>query len=123
MFKKLLAAGLLATAAIGTVAVPGVASAQVYVQVAPPPLRAEVVPAPRHGHVWVPGHWEWRGHRHFWVSGHWIAARPGYRYYGPRWAERNGRWYYEQGRWGRGDSDHDGIPNRYDRHPYNPYRG
>ena len=116
MLKKLLAAGLLA-AAIGTVSAPAVS--QVYVQVAPPPLRHEVVPAPRRGHVWVPGHWVWRGHRHHWAPGHWVVARKGYRYYGARWAQRDGRWYYEQGRW---DRDHDGVPNRYDRRPDNPSR-
>src|SRR5687767_14122437 len=71
MLKKLLAAGLLA-ATIGTISVP--AFAQVYVQVAPPSLRHEVVPSPRHGHLWVPGHWAWRGHRHHWVPGHWVVA-------------------------------------------------
>ena len=121
MFRKLLAAAVVATA-LGTAVAPEVASAQVYVQVAPPPLRVEPVPAPRRGYVWVPGHWQWRGHRHVWVAGHWIGARPGYRYYGPRWVEHNGRWLYESGRWGRGDADRDGIPDRYDRHPRNPYR-
>jgi hypothetical protein len=123
MFRKLLAAAVLSTAALGAVVVPSVASAQVYIQTAPPPLRVEPVPAPRRGHVWVPGHWQWRGHRHVWVPGTWIVARRGYAYVQPRWIERDGRWYYERGRWGRGDRDHDGIPNRRDRHPNNPNRG
>ena len=75
MFRKLLAAAVLSTAALGAVVVPSVASAQVYIQTAPPPLRVEPVPAPRRGHVWVPGHWQWRGHRHVWVPGTWIVAR------------------------------------------------
>ena len=116
MLKKLLAAGMLA-ATIGTIPVPAVA--QVYVEVAPPPLRHEVVPSHRRGHVWVPGHWVWRGYRHHWVPGHWVVARRGYRYNSPHWSERNGRWYYESGRW---DRDGDGVPNRYDRRPNNPYR-
>src|SRR5215207_8303165 len=80
MFKKLLAAAIISTAAIGTVAVPGVATAQVYVQPAPPPLRAEPAPGHRRGHVWSPGHWQWRGHRYVWIPGHYIAGRPGYAY-------------------------------------------
>ncbi|MFM9436973.1 hypothetical protein ACFDR9_004060 [Janthinobacterium sp. CG_23.3] len=90
-----------------------------YVQVAPPPPRYERTPRARHGYVWSPGHWEWRGRRHAWVAGNWIAERRGYVYRNPAWAQRDGRWYMEQGRWsqhgGRGDSDRDGIPNRYDR--------
>ena len=34
----------------------------------PPPPRYEVVPAPRRGMVWVPGHW---AGPHTWVDGHW----------------------------------------------------
>ncbi len=85
-----------------------------YVREAPPPPRYEPVPHPRHGYVWAPGHWEWRGHRHDWVGGMWIAERPGYVYRAPAWRQRDGGWYMEQNGWARGDSDHDGIPNRYD---------
>jgi hypothetical protein len=93
-----------------------------YVEVAPPPPRSERVHRSRPGYIWSPGHWEWRGHRHQWVPGVWLADRPGYLYNPPVWVQRDGRWYMEQGRWiprgpgrgGRGDSDRDGIPNRYD---------
>jgi WXXGXW repeat (2 copies) len=33
---------------------------------------AEIAPAPRTGHIWVPGRYEARGTREAWVSGHWI---------------------------------------------------
>lgn len=105
---------------------------------APPPPRYEAVPRPRHGQVWVPGHWEWRGRHHVWVSGHWVQARPGYYYRPPRWEQRNGQWEMHDGRWDRDshrvpdrydrrgdrdrDRDRDGVPNRYDRRPDNPYR-
>ena len=36
-----------------------------------------------------------------------------------KWRERGGRWEYDRGRW---DRDGDGVPNRYDRRPNNPYR-
>lgn len=90
-----------------------------YITVAPPPPRYEVIPAPRPGFVWSPGYWDWRGNRHEWIGGNWIASRPGYVYTQPRWAQRDGHWYREEARWERGpngDRDHDGIPNRYDRH-------
>ena len=41
---------------------PAASAAQLIVQVAPPPPRVEVVPAPRRGMVWSPGHWN-RGDR------------------------------------------------------------
>jgi hypothetical protein len=102
---------------------PTIASAQVGVSVvirdAPPPPRYERVPGPRVGYIWSPGYWEWRGHRHQWVGGTWVASRPGYIYTQPRWVEYNGGWRREEARWERGpngDRDHDGVPNRYDRH-------
>ncbi|MDD2713617.1 MAG: YXWGXW repeat-containing protein [Simplicispira sp.] len=111
---------------------------------APPPLRHEAQPRPRRGHVWVQGHWEWRGQRHAWVPGQWIQARPGQHYRQPQWDQRDGRWMMQRGGWdhdGRGrsgngngngngwnregsgrDRDGDGVPNRYDSRPDNPRR-
>jgi hypothetical protein len=86
---------------------------------APPPPRYEATPHPRRGMAWVPGHWEWRGNRHVWMQGHWVKARPGHHYREPRWVERGGRWQMQPGGW---DRDGDGVPNRYDRRPDNPYR-
>ncbi len=86
---------------------------------APPPPRHEAAPRPRRGMVWVPGHWEWRGHRHVWMQGHWVKARPGYHYRPHRWEERDGRWRMQPGGW---DRDGDGVPDRHDRQPGNPYR-
>lgn len=91
---------------------------QLYIGSAPPAPIYEVVPAARHGYVWAPGYWEWRGHRHSWVRGHYVAARPGYVYAPPSWRERGGRWYMEPARWDRHDRDRDGIPDRYERRGY-----
>lgn len=95
------------------------AQAQVYVEIAPPAPRHEVVPAARPGYVWANGHYEWRGNQYVWVPGHWITARSGYEFREPRWVQRgNGQWYMVGGNWERGaygDRDHDGVPNRYDR--------
>ena len=98
-------------------------SGGVYVNIGPPPpAYYEVVPAPRHGWAWVPGYWEWTGHRYQWIAGHWVRSRPGHVYYAPRWYRSAGHWYYVRGGWRAWDVDGDGVPNRYDRYPHNPYR-
>jgi hypothetical protein len=114
--KTILAAAFAATLmGLGATA----AQAQVYVQVAPPAPRHEVVPAARPGYVWSNGHYEWRGNQYVWVPGHWLTARSGYEFREPRWVQRgNGEWYMVGGNWERGpygDRDHDGIQNRHDR--------
>jgi hypothetical protein len=85
--------------------------------VAPPPPRFERVPRPRHGYIWAPGHWEWRGNRHEWVSGLWIAERPGYVYAQPSWYQRDGHWFMAPSHWNahNRDGDRDGIPDRMER--------
>ena len=89
------------------------------VQIGPPPLRHEIIPAHRRGYIWVPGYWNWRGHRHVWVAGSWVRERRGYIYQPHRWEQRGNGWYFNRGRW---DRDGDGIPDRRDRHPNNPTR-
>ena len=121
MIKKTLLATLFA-ASLGGIAAPAAAAVDVFVQVAPPAPRYEVVPAPRYGYTWAPGYWDWRGHRHVWVSGRWVRERPGYYYNHSRWVERDGGWYMQRGNWARGDRDRDGVPNYADRAPDNPRR-
>ena len=96
---KRLIAGSLLTMGLAASALP--AAAAVYVEVAPPAPRYEVVPAARAGWVWAPGYWEWRHHRHVWVGGHWIRERHGHVYVPARWVEHRGRWVYEPGTWVR----------------------
>ncbi len=105
---------LAASAATSALAAP----LSVDVRIGPPPVRYEAVPAPRAGHVWTPGYWDWQRNRHHWVAGTWVSARPGYVYAQPTWVNSGGRWHLYRGAWARGggDRDHDGIPNRYDRH-------
>jgi len=68
MIKTSLIAVAIAAGTLGAVTTtPAAAQAVFQVQVAPPPPRVEVVPAPRRGQVWVPGYWDWRGHRHVWA--------------------------------------------------------
>ncbi|WP_093199458.1 hypothetical protein [Variovorax sp. YR750] len=69
--------------------------AQVYVVPAPPPPRRYYAPPPPPRHYYGPGY-----HRDH--------------HYDRRWDDRR--------RYGRRDNDGDGVPNRYDRRPNNPYR-
>jgi len=123
MFQKSFAATCLVLAALGTATVtPVFAESNIGLRGAPPPPRYERVPAPRRGHVWVPGHWEANGPTYVWISGVWVQERPGYRYATPAWVQRDGRWEMRPGGWQRGDRDGDGVPNRFDRRPDDPYR-
>lgn len=122
MTNRKLILGSLIAAIIGSASLPSAARTNVdfYLNVAPPPLRYEVVPAPRVGRVWVPGFWDWRYNRHYWVPGHYVRHRPGYYYQPARWAYRGDRYHYSRPGW-RHDRDGDGVPNRFDRAPGNPY--
>jgi hypothetical protein len=126
--KKVMVSVLFAAGTIGAVVtpLPSIAAVDIQLNFSPPPVRVEPIPVPRRGYVWSPGYWDWRGNRHVWVEGFWIQERPGYYYRPHQWVERGGHWYLERGRWdtarrGR-DSDRDGIPDRRDAHPYDPYR-
>ncbi len=118
--KKLILGSLIAATLVGS-SIPAAARTNVdfVVNVGPPALHYEHVPAPRAGLVWVPGYWDWRFERYRWVRGHWTRHRPGYYYEPVRWAGHHGHHYRHGGRWR--DRDGDGVPNRYDRAPYNPY--
>lgn len=135
--KRLSLAALIALAAtaapLTSMAGPRV---DLFVGVAPPAPLVERMPPQRLGYVWAPGHWEWNGRRHVWLAGYWVAARPGYAYSAPVWMRREGGRYLQPERWtpARGyerrydgprhdrDRDHDGVPDRYDHRPDDPYR-
>ena len=117
MNRKTLLSAAFATALMGFGAA---AQAQsLTVRIAPPAPRHEVVPVARAGHVWVRGHYQWRGNQYAWVPGHFVRARAGYVYREPHWVQRaNGTWFMVGNTWERGgrrDIDHDGIANRNDR--------
>ena len=150
MHKKTLIGAAFAAALMGF----GAAAQAQYtaiVSVAPPAPRHEVVPAPREGWVWAPGHYEYRGNEYRWVEGSWMRDRSGYEYREPRWVQRgDGSWVLVGNNWERrmerearrearmapdADFDRDGIANRHDRDidgdgirngrdrsPYNPRR-
>jgi hypothetical protein len=112
------AAALMGATAMAAPAVVATGPDGIVISIAPPQPRYEVVPAAREGHIWVPGHYEWRNGRYDWMAGHWVRERPGYRWEEARWVQRpDGNWYLTGGDWRRGpygDRDRDGVANRYD---------
>lgn len=100
----------------------------IIIKKAPPAPRHEAMPKARRGYDWVPGYWNWNGRRHEWVAGHWEKLRPGYVYQRANWHHDRDGWHLERGGWraerhaALRDRDRDGVPNRYDSRPNNPYR-
>ena len=96
---------VLCVASLGSLSVPMAASAEVgiYLNVAPPPVRYEAVPAARHGYVWSPGYWNAQNNKHVWKSGHWEHDRAGYRYAQPTWSQHDDRWQLNRGHWNKND--------------------
>jgi hypothetical protein len=118
--RKALFAAIVAST-LGAFPLAASADKVIVVEEAPPPLKHEVVPAPRHGYVWAPGYWDWRHGHYTWVNGHWEKERHGMYWHPNRWEQRNGRWEFEHGGWhnerfaeNHHDRDHDGIPDRHD---------
>lgn len=74
---------------------------EVRVNMAPPPMRVEVQSArPSPGHIWIAGHWAWRGGAHVWISGHWaMPPQPGMVWEPARWNNRGGQWGFQEGHW------------------------
>ena len=122
-FRKSMLAALCA-ATVGIIALPLPASAQVniYFNVAPPPVRYEVVPAPRQGYVWSSGYWNARGSRHVWQAGHWERDRAGYQFAQPTWTQQGDRWELERGRWKKGKHDSSGAHDEGGHASGNPHQ-
>ena len=99
--RKLLMVGLAAAAL--TFPLASEARVNVEIGVAPPPPRYEVIPPAQVGYVWAPGYWAWDDghHHHVWHKGRYVLERHGYRWTADHWAEHNGRYRYEAGRWER----------------------
>ncbi|MFD1554200.1 YXWGXW repeat-containing protein [Paraburkholderia silviterrae] len=66
---------------------------------APPAPRAEVMPPPRAGYVWDPGHWRWERGAYIWAPGHWQPVRRGYRWVPGHWVARGPNWRWVPGHW------------------------
>jgi hypothetical protein len=80
---------------------PAVEPQVVIVDVAPPPLRTEDIPAAREGYTWAPGYWSWNGASYAWVDGHYVQDQQGSTYVAPRWESSNGRYSFYGERWDR----------------------
>jgi hypothetical protein len=140
MLKRQWLLAALVASSISAISAPASAAVGIYLDVAPPAPRYEVVPASRVGFVWAPGYWDWRNGRHVWVRGHWVRERRGMYWHPDRWEQLDGRWTLQRGSWNREewrerrlaegaprreglrDRDGDGVPDRYDRAPDNPRR-
>ena len=100
--KKVLVSALLAAGMISAVVIPlPSVAAELYINIAPPAQRYEVVPEQRAGYVWAPGYWNYQENNHVWVPGTSYPTREGYVYQPHRWVERDGRWSQQEGRWER----------------------
>lgn len=99
LYLTMLALGgvLLGTAACASAQTPR----RVYVRVAPPAERVEVVTvSPGPGHVWVKGYYRWTGRAYVWVPGRWVVVRRGYHTWVPgHWAHDRHGWYWIEGHW------------------------
>ncbi len=67
----------------------------------PPAPRREIRPRrPSLRHVWVGGHWAYRGSRYVWVQGRWtVPPRHGARWVAAHWTRRHGGWVFVAGYW------------------------
>jgi hypothetical protein len=97
--RKLILGSLLGAAVV----VPTVGQAarivEYEVEIAPPPPRVEVVPAPRPGYIYEPGYWYYDGRQYTWVDGRFIVHREGHHYIPHVWEQRGARWVFRPGRW------------------------
>jgi WXXGXW repeat (2 copies) len=99
--KQLALSALLAASAATMLPVAADAAVDLSIRIAPPAPRVEVVPAPRHGYVWAPGYWRWRGHQHVWVQGHYVRERRGYHWVPEHWEQAGPDWRFRRGYWER----------------------
>ena len=104
--RRRLFSGLPIAAGVALLAVPAVAqlTAEIYVPMAPPPPRIEVVPVVPADRLtverWQPGHWSWNGHEHTWTEGRYVARpSPRAEWIPGRWEQRPRGWVYVEGHW------------------------
>jgi hypothetical protein len=76
-------------------------AARVYVKVAPPAPITEVrVAAPGAGYVWIGGFHRWDGKAYVWAPGRWeLPPRHGVVWVGGHWKHHSHGWYWVDGHW------------------------
>ncbi|WP_076997204.1 YXWGXW repeat-containing protein [Variovorax sp. KK3] len=113
---------LVLAAAAATTSMGSSAQVQVHINVpgivtvAPPAPRYEVVPAPRAGYVWAPGHWQWNENAYAWRRGYWERSRPDYAYAPGRWVRADGGWRWVEPGWKHSGKRRHGGRDFEDRH-------
>jgi len=66
----------------------------------PAPLVEEIPGRPGPRHVWLIGHWRYRGGHYIWIHGRWaVPPRPGARFVAPHWEQRAGSYVFCEGYW------------------------
>jgi hypothetical protein len=65
----------------------------------PAPVREERPAPPNPQAVWVPGYWHWTGMQYAWIPGHYDAAPAGAVWAAPQYTSKDGKFFYESGRW------------------------
>jgi hypothetical protein len=80
----------------------------------------DIMPAPREGYIYVPGHWESRGTRQVLVSGHWI--KDDYQQQLAIYNNPNGTTTYASGPLILRDRDGNVIPTNPDAYPVDSAR-
>jgi hypothetical protein len=83
-----------------------------YVETEPPPLRAEVRPAPPGPNaVWIDGYWDWRARQYVWIEGHW-DRHPRGNWVPGRWEKQERGYVWVRGYWENNSRERDRDRNR-----------
>ena len=99
---------MVAMVLMGTMVLPGIASAQVAIGIsvgfAPPEIPVYEQPiCPGEGYIWTPGYWAWDDddQDYYWVPGTWVLApEPGYLWTPGYWGWGGSAFFFHAGYWG-----------------------
>src|SRR5205085_7443490 len=91
--RNLVSALVLALGTAGAATLSQAAVLEFDVGVAPPAAPVEVVPAPRAGYIYEPGHYASGGNKYVWTEGHFFRNREGHTWT-PFVFERRGDLYH-----------------------------
>ena len=95
------ASGFLRSCAVGCVILLGGCVGRMYVRLAPPPNRVEVIsPQPGEIYVWTSGFWLWSDQVYVWSPGRWVRApKAGTVWVPGEWRSTPRGYYWSPGRW------------------------
>jgi hypothetical protein len=77
------------------------AGPRVYFVRKPPPARVEVIGvAPSSNHVWISGHWAWKGGAYHWQKGYWMKRpRANVKWIPGHWKYTRHGYVWKAGHW------------------------